>query len=110
MWRVPTRSSWLVGWSRGDGRRSDDDLAWLVRGNDDERGLMISDDRNAGADRRVSLLLVVEPDAELDAEAGERLARQLRTELAELDIESVSSAAGGTAPDGAKGTDAVTFG
>jgi hypothetical protein len=58
----------------------------------------------------VNLLLVLEPDPELDPEACERLIRQLRTELAELDVESVVPAMGGTVPDGAKGTDPVTLG
>jgi hypothetical protein len=49
-----------------------------------------------------SLLLVVAPDPELDAEAGERLTRQLRAEIAELDVESVGLAAGGSVPEGAK--------
>jgi hypothetical protein len=71
---------------------------------------MIGGDGNPGTDGVVSLLLVVEPDPELGLEAGERLARQLRAELAELDVESVAPAAGGTAPDGAKGSDAVTMG
>jgi hypothetical protein len=38
------------------------------------------------------------------------LARRLRAELAELDVESLALAAAGTAPDGAKGADAVTLG
>ena len=58
----------------------------------------------------VNLLLVVEPDSELDPEAGERLVRQLLAELAELEVNSVAPATGGTAPDGAKGADAVTLG
>jgi len=58
----------------------------------------------------VSVLLVLKPDPELDSEAGERLTRQLRAELAELDIESVGFASSGAAPDGAKGTDPVTLG
>lgn len=58
----------------------------------------------------VSVLLVLEPDPELDSEAGERLTRQLRAELAELDIESVGFASSEAAPDGAKGTDPVTLG
>jgi RNA-binding protein YhbY len=39
---------------------------------------------DAGVDRVVSVLLVVRPDAESDAEVGERLARRLRAELVEL--------------------------
>ena len=58
----------------------------------------------------MNLLLVLEPDPELDPEACERLTRQLRSELAELDVESVVPAMGGTVPEGAKGTDPVTVG
>ncbi|WP_405817054.1 hypothetical protein OG241_20925 [Streptomyces sp. NBC_01390] len=58
----------------------------------------------------VDVLVAVAPDPELDAEAGERTARQLRAEIAELDIESVRAVAAGPAPDGAKGADAVTVG
>jgi hypothetical protein len=66
------------------------------------------DDVAAGGVVRV--LLVVKPDPELDLDTGERLTRQLRAELAELDVESVAFAPGGSAPDGAKGADAVTLG
>jgi hypothetical protein len=58
----------------------------------------------------ISLLLVVAPDPELDAEAAERLTRQLRAEIAELDVESAGLAPGGSVPDGAKAADAVTVG
>jgi len=71
---------------------------------------MSSSDGDAGAGGIVNLLLVLEPDPELDPEACERLTRQLRTELAELDVESVVPAVSGTLPDGAKGTDPVTVG
>ncbi|MDQ3274559.1 MAG: hypothetical protein M3Q39_05885 [Actinomycetota bacterium] len=71
---------------------------------------MSSSDGDAGAGGIVNLLLVLEPDPELDPEASERLTYRLRAELAELDIESVRLAAGGIAPDGAKGTDPVTLG
>jgi hypothetical protein len=47
-----------------------------------------------GADRVVNVLLVVEPDPDLDPDAGERLARRLRSELAELEVEPVALAAG----------------
>jgi hypothetical protein len=57
---------------------------------------------------RVRLFFV--PDPELDPEAGERLIRQLRAEIAELDVESVRSEPFGTVPDGAKGTDPLTLG
>jgi len=58
----------------------------------------------------LNLVLVFEPDPELDMEEGERLARQLRAEVAELDVESVAFAAGGTVPAGAKAADPVTVG
>jgi len=62
---------------------------------------MSSSDGDAGAGGIVNLLLVLEPDPE----ACERLTRQLRAELAGLDVESVGLAAGGTVPDGAKCTE-----
>jgi len=51
----------------------------------------------------MSVLLVLAPDPELDWEVGERLTRQLRVEIAELDVESVRPAPAGAAPEGAKG-------
>ncbi|GLW34984.1 effector-associated constant component EACC1 [Actinoplanes regularis] len=71
---------------------------------------MISSARSAGVDHAISLLVVVEPDAELGPEAAERLVRGLRRELSELEVGSVVPASGGPAPDGAKGSDAVTLG
>ncbi|MEY9997117.1 hypothetical protein ABIE67_009149 [Streptomyces sp. V4I8] len=71
---------------------------------------MRSDHTDQWAGDVVNVLLVVAPDPELDPEKGERLTRRLRAEIAELDIESVRPAPGGAAPDGAKGTDAVTLG
>ncbi len=71
---------------------------------------MSNSNEDARASDVVSVLLVLTPDPELDSEAGERLTRQLRAELAELDIESADLAAGGIAPDRAKGTDPVTVG
>jgi Effector Associated Constant Component 1 len=62
------------------------------------------------ADRVVSLLLVMEPDADLDPDVCERLTRRLRAELAELDVESVALAAGGAVLDGSKSADPVTIG
>ncbi|MGI9003861.1 MAG: effector-associated constant component EACC1 [Pseudonocardia sp.] len=64
----------------------------------------------AEAGELVSLLLVLYPDPELDSEAGERLARRLRAELVELDVESIAPVVGETLPEGAKGTDLVTLG
>ncbi|WP_239341422.1 hypothetical protein [Frankia sp. CiP3] len=56
------------------------------------------------------LLVVVAPDPEVDNEAGERLTRQLRAQIGELDVESVGLAAGGSVPDGAKAADPATVG
>ncbi|MFD4507087.1 hypothetical protein [Streptomyces sp. NPDC058457] len=58
----------------------------------------------------LDVLLLLAPDPEMDPEAGERLTRRLRAEIAELDIESVHPAPGGTAPYRAKGSDAVMVG
>jgi len=58
----------------------------------------------------LNVLLDIVPDPELDPEAVERLAYRLRAEIAELDVESVRPGPGGPAPEGAKGTDAVTLG
>jgi hypothetical protein len=60
---------------------------------------------------------VAEPSLELqldvsdgDAEELERLTRQLRGELEELDVEAVESIAGGPVPEGAKVADWVALG
>lgn len=58
----------------------------------------------------MNVRLVIAPDPELDPEAAERLTRQLRAEIAELDVESVRPGPGGTVPDGAKATDPLTLG
>jgi hypothetical protein len=71
---------------------------------------MSSGDGGTGDGRLLRLSLVVEPDPELDQEAAERLVRQLRAELGELDVESVAPAVGGVVPDGAKAADPVTIG
>ncbi|MET7981093.1 hypothetical protein ABZW44_50850 [Streptomyces mirabilis] len=71
---------------------------------------MRSDHADQRTDGVVNVVLVIAPDAELDPEAGERLTRQLRSEIAELDVESVRPWPGGTVPDGAKGTDPLTLG
>jgi hypothetical protein len=57
----------------------------------------------------MDMVVVFDPDPELDAEAVERLGRQLRNELGELDVESIRNRAGGPAPDRAKGADAATL-
>jgi len=54
------------------------------------------------ADRQLELRLALEPEPVADAEEADRLGRQLRRELRELDVDDVR-AADGTAPPGAKG-------
>ena len=51
------------------------------------------------------LMVMLEPESGVDDEERDRLARQLRTELTELDIESVTSIGGDRAPFGSKGAD-----
>lgn len=64
----------------------------------------------ASLNSEVSVLLVLEPDPELDVEGRDLLTRRLRVHIAELDVESVGLTPGGPAPDGAKSADPVTVG
>ena len=52
--------------------------------------------------RPVELTVVLEPDPETDPEERERLGRQLRNELRELDVDDVSAVEGAPPPDGSK--------
>lgn len=52
--------------------------------------------------------VVLDVDPEMDMVAGDRLARQLRHELAELDIESIRNAPAPQAPEHSKTGAAVT--
>jgi hypothetical protein len=61
-----------------------------------------------GAVRQVRVVLEADPDT--DPEAAERLARQLRAEIGELDVDSVVSMPGTAPPEGAKGADPVSVG
>ncbi|MFF3326228.1 hypothetical protein [Streptomyces sp. NPDC002889] len=54
--------------------------------------------------------MAVTCDPELDAEALDRLARGLRAEISELEVESVRPAPTGAVPADAKAVDAVTLG
>lgn len=63
-----------------------------------------------GPDDVVQVFLSIAYDPELDPEPADRMTRQLRSEIAELDIESIGPGPAGVAPDGAKGNDAVTLG
>jgi hypothetical protein len=54
-------------------------------------------------DRQLELRLVLEPEVGADAEEADRLRRQLRSELRELDVDDVRSVPGSAPPPGAKG-------
>lgn len=58
----------------------------------------------------IEVELVLTPDPELDPEQAERATRVLRADIAGLDIESIGSGPAAPAPEGAKGSDAVTIG
>jgi hypothetical protein len=56
------------------------------------------------------LILQVDLGQEADEERVDRATRQLRTELMELDIETVDFLKSGESPDGTKSVEAVTIG
>jgi hypothetical protein len=58
----------------------------------------------------VDVLLVVQPDPEVDAEAADRLVRRLRSELSNIDVDDIRPVAGEDVPDTAKAADPVTIG
>ena len=51
----------------------------------------------------MELRVVLEPDPDTDPEDGERLGRQLRDELRDLDVDDVASVDGPAPPGGSKG-------
>ncbi|MBV9767672.1 MAG: hypothetical protein JOZ48_22725 [Acidobacteriaceae bacterium] len=56
------------------------------------------------------LLLVVESEPDVDPDEVDRLVRQLRAELTDLDVESVALVTSESAPLGAKGGDPFSLG
>lgn len=64
----------------------------------------------ADHDAGVRVHLAIQSDDEFDPEHVERLTRQLRAELTDLDVEFVGLKSALPAPDNAKGTDPVTLG
>ncbi len=56
------------------------------------------------------LTLVVEPDADADPETADRLVRQLRTELENVDVDDVEPLGPEDVPEGAKGADPYSLG
>jgi hypothetical protein len=59
--------------------------------------------------RPLELLVVLEPDPGADAEEVERLGRQLRAELRELDVDDVRTLEGSAPPPGTKGIDTASL-
>src|SRR5206468_45090 len=73
------------------------------RGFGTERSLKPLDGVPPRAEHRpVELHVVLEPDRDTDPEDVERLGRQLRDELRDLDVDDVEPVAGPGPPDGAK--------
>jgi hypothetical protein len=62
------------------------------------------------ADMTADLLVVLDAGKDSDAEELAELTQRLRTELLDLDIDSVEHAAGGVAPEGAKGVELLSIG
>jgi hypothetical protein len=62
------------------------------------------------SDDAVDVIVTLEPNADTDADERDRLARQLRTELLELDLDAITAAAGRDAPPGAKGAELAEWG
>jgi hypothetical protein len=56
------------------------------------------------------LVLIVEPEPDVDSEEVDRSVRQLRAELENLDVESVIPVTSENAPPGAKGVDPFSLG
>ncbi|MGH3973973.1 MAG: effector-associated constant component EACC1 [Pseudonocardiaceae bacterium] len=56
------------------------------------------------------LVLVVESEPDVDPDGVDRLVRQLRAELKDLDVESVAPVSPENAPPGAKGVDPFSLG
>ena len=52
--------------------------------------------------RTVELRVVLQPDPDMDPDDAERLGRQLRDELRNLDVDDVEPVAGGAPPQGTK--------
>jgi hypothetical protein len=55
----------------------------------------------------VELTVVLEPGPDTDPEDAERLGRQLRDELRDLDVDDVTTVEGGPPPPGSKGAAAL---
>jgi hypothetical protein len=80
-----------------------------VRSAHPQEGLMAGADP-AAEDGVLRLHVQWDPDPDADAEETERLARQLRAELRDLDVDDVTATGAADAPAGAKGVDAAAVG
>jgi hypothetical protein len=65
---------------------------------------------NSDTDATVRARVELTTETDTDAERHERLARHLRAELAQLDVESVAAVRADPSPAGAKASDPVTLG
>lgn len=60
--------------------------------------------------RCLTILIALESELDAEPEEIERLARQLRAELSQLEIETLRPAGSGPAPHGSKGTEILDLG
>ncbi len=60
--------------------------------------------------KTVDLVLQIDTSEDVDNEELEQLARQLRDEIWDMDVESVETVKAGLVPEGAKSVEAVTWG
>ena len=61
------------------------------------------------ADGQLKVLVALEPEPGADADEAERLGRQVRSQLRELDIDEITAVAGELPPAGAKGAEAAAL-
>jgi hypothetical protein len=67
-------------------------------------------DQRTLAPMQAELTAVLDAGADYDAEELADLTQRLRSELLDLDVDSVEAAAGGAAPEGAKGVELLSIG
>src|SRR3954462_6941860 len=62
------------------------------------------------SDNPVDVVVAFEPSADADPDERDRLARQLRAELRDLDLDAIAKTGHGDAPPGAKGVELAEWG
>jgi hypothetical protein len=62
------------------------------------------------SDDPVEVVVAFEPSAEVDSDVRDRLVRQLRAELRDLDLDAIADIRRGDAPSGAKGVELAEWG